>query len=95
MCFGDTKPRATKRERMLQEQLDTASENLGETIHCGFRKAIDGYGSDSIWRLIIAIPGREWASYLDFVRSGLGLPSRQEVNKRIAAAERRKARRKS
>jgi hypothetical protein len=46
---------------------DDLRSALGEGFHAAFRKAVDGHGSAEMWRLIDAMPDRQWRNVLDFV----------------------------
>lgn len=43
---------------------------IGEGFHTAFRKALDGPPAHEVWRMIRALPDKEWREVIDFVVSG-------------------------
>lgn len=58
-------------KQKLKRLTDVLRDNLGEAIHCGFRKGVDGGDSAKIWKLIRDMPDQEYADYVEWVRRSL------------------------
>lgn len=57
-------------------------DSLGEAIHTGLRKGVDGLGSDRAWAAISSMDGDGWSQAVEFAISGLEMG----LEKKLAAA---------
>ncbi len=82
----------------LVEALETYREfdrriqdSLGEAVHTGLRKGVDGKGSAQAWHAISAMTGNGWSEAVNFARDGLeyGIEDRLEQARALLSPKER------
>jgi hypothetical protein len=58
-------------KKLTREQLEkfytVVHETMGEAVHTGFRKGVDGGGSAEVWQAIHKMPDEKYGDFVEWV----------------------------